>query len=93
MISILLYALAALIDLAGALGIYRSLYEAEICDERGWKSPVHVIRDEKNHINTSKLFIDRLTFMNVNGYESVQAYIVNIPNTVMYHYIKRKKNK
>ena len=51
------------------------------------------IRDEKNQVVTSNSIIDALNFMSTNGYEFVQAYTVNISNTVVYYYVMRKKNK
>lgn len=51
------------------------------------------IRDENNQVVNFNSIIDALNFMSANGYEFVQAYTVNISNTVVYYYVMRKKKK
>lgn len=51
------------------------------------------IRDGNNQVVNFNSIIDALNFMSANGYEFVQAYTVNISNTVVYYYVMRKKKK
>ena len=51
------------------------------------------IRDENNQVVNFNSIIDALNFMSANGYEFVQAYTVNVTNTVVYYYVMRRKKK
>ena len=51
------------------------------------------IKDKDNKPVKFNSMIDALNFMNGNGYEFVQAYVISMGNNSVYHYLmKRREN-
>jgi spore germination protein YaaH len=49
------------------------------------------VKDENGKLLELNSMIDALNFMNKNGYEFVQAYVLTIGSQNVYHYLMRKR--
>ena len=56
-----------------------------------WSQRDTQLRDEKDKKVVFNSMIDALNFMSQNGYEFVQAYVFDIGNQQVYHYLMRRK--
>lgn len=52
----------------------------------------HIIRDENGKAMLFNSIIHAVNYMSSRGWEYVDSYSVNVPPTIVYHYLMRKED-